>query len=100
MKLFLVTSFLVGFVASALTLTQGSPAFGDDTAAPAASSGDKTSKSDSPKTPAHRSRARNRVVRGDNKETEGTTAPNRFQADTVIKSQYKLDGEQLEVDPD
>ena len=36
----------------------------------------------------------------DRKETEGTTAPNRFEADTVIKSQYKLNGEPLEVDPD
>jgi hypothetical protein len=34
------------------------------------------------------------------KETDGTTAPNRFEADTVIKSQYKHEGEQLEVDPD
>ena len=43
---------------------------------------------------------RERVNRGENKETDGTTAANRFQAETVIKSQYKLDGEQLEVDPD
>jgi hypothetical protein len=34
------------------------------------------------------------------KETDGTTAANRFEADTVIKSQYKHEGEQLEVDPD
>ena len=34
------------------------------------------------------------------KETEGTEAPNRFEADTVIKSHYKLNGEPLEVDPD
>jgi len=44
--------------------------------------------------------ARERVNKGENKETDGTTAANRFQAETVIKSQYKLDGEQLEVDPD
>jgi hypothetical protein len=37
---------------------------------------------------------------GDRKETEGTTAPNRFETDSVIKSQYHLDGEPLEVDPD
>ena len=37
---------------------------------------------------------------GREKEAEGTQAPNRFQADTVIKSQYKLDGQLLEVDPD
>ena len=34
------------------------------------------------------------------KETEGTEAPDRFEADTVIKSQYKLDNKPLEVDPD
>lgn len=44
--------------------------------------------------------SRERVNKGENKETDGTTAANRFQAETVIKSQYKLDGEQLEVDPD
>ncbi len=33
-------------------------------------------------------------------EAEGTEAPNRFEADTVIKSRYQLNGEQLEVDPD
>src|SRR4051794_24719745 len=37
---------------------------------------------------------------GREKEAEGTQAPNRFEADTVIKSQYKLDGQLLEVDPD
>jgi hypothetical protein len=34
------------------------------------------------------------------KEAEGTEARDRFKADTVIKSKYKLDGEPLEVDPD
>lgn len=34
------------------------------------------------------------------KEAEGTEALNRFEADTVIKSKYKLNGEPLEVDPD
>ncbi len=34
------------------------------------------------------------------KETEGTEAPDRFQADTVIKSEYEVDGKKLEVDPD
>ena len=34
------------------------------------------------------------------KEIEGTEARDRFQADTVIKSKYQLNGEQLEVDPD
>ena len=34
------------------------------------------------------------------KEAEGTEAPNRFEADTVIKSKFQLDGQPLEVDPD
>ncbi len=34
------------------------------------------------------------------KEAEGNKAPNRFEADTVLKSRYKLNGKQLEVDPD
>jgi hypothetical protein len=34
------------------------------------------------------------------KEIEGTEARDRFQADTVIKSKYQFNGEQLEVDPD
>ena len=34
------------------------------------------------------------------KDTDGTEAPDRFEADTVIKSGYKRDGQPLEVDPD
>lgn len=34
------------------------------------------------------------------KDADGTEAPDRFEANTVIKSQYKLHGEPLEVDPD
>ena len=34
------------------------------------------------------------------KETDGTEAYDRFQADTVLKSKYELDGKSLEVDPD
>jgi hypothetical protein len=40
------------------------------------------------------------VKRTREKEAEGTEARDRFKADTVIKSKYKLDGEPLEVDPD
>lgn len=32
--------------------------------------------------------------------TEGTEALDRFEANTIIKSRYNLDGQQLEVDPD
>lgn len=38
-------------------------------------------------------------VRGE-KEAEGTEAADRFEANTVIKSKYSLNGELLEVDPD
>lgn len=34
------------------------------------------------------------------RETEGTEAPDRFEANTVIKSRYQLNGQPLEVDPD
>lgn len=34
------------------------------------------------------------------KETEGSEALDRFEADTVIKSKYNVNGESLEVDPD
>ena len=52
-----------------------------------------------PKAAAPAGKKSKRVYKVD-KDTEGTSAPNRFQADTVIKSQYKFEGEQLEVDPD
>jgi hypothetical protein len=34
------------------------------------------------------------------KDAEGSEAADRFEADTVIKSKYRLNGEPLEVDPD
>ena len=34
------------------------------------------------------------------KEAEGSEAPDRFEANTVIKSRYTVDGKALEVDPD
>ena len=34
------------------------------------------------------------------REAEGTEAYDRFEANTVIKSRYQLNGEPLEVDPD
>ena len=34
------------------------------------------------------------------KETDGTEAADRFEANTVIKSHYEQNGEALEVDPD
>lgn len=38
--------------------------------------------------------------RREQKETEGSEAPGRFEAETILKSRYQLNGEQLEVDPD
>jgi len=34
------------------------------------------------------------------KETDGTEAPGRFEGNTILKSEYHLDGQPLEVDPD
>jgi hypothetical protein len=45
--------------------------------------------------PSSKKRVKNRE-----KETEGTEAADRFEANTVIKSKYELNGEHLEVDPD
>jgi hypothetical protein len=41
-----------------------------------------------------------RGKRREQKETEGSEAPERFEADTILKSPYSLDGQPLEVDPD
>ena len=41
-----------------------------------------------------------RPKRKEAKETEGSVAPGRFEAETILKSQYHLNGQQLEVDPD
>ncbi|MBS1961659.1 MAG: hypothetical protein JST04_05555 [Bdellovibrionales bacterium] len=38
--------------------------------------------------------------RREQKETEGTEAPGRFEADTILKSPYSVGGQPLEVDPD
>jgi len=38
--------------------------------------------------------------RREQKETEGSEAPGRFEADTILKSPYTRDGQPLEVDPD
>jgi hypothetical protein len=69
------------------TTTEAAPASASDSASGNAE------ETDSPKKPGGRRRTRE-------KEAEGTEARDRFKADTVIKSKYKLDGEPLEVDPD
>ena len=50
-------------------------------------------------TPAPSKKTRRNLIPAQ-KDAEGTEAPNRFHADTVIKSTYKLEGKTLEVDPD
>lgn len=50
------------------------------------------------KSTAGETKARGRRPR--EKEAEGSEAADRFEANTVIKSRYQLDGESLEVDPD
>jgi len=68
--------------------------------APAAQSQDDGDGDSTPPPPQQKKRTSKGRRGVDRKETEGTTAANRFEADTVIKSQYKLNGEPLEVDPD
>jgi hypothetical protein len=53
-----------------------------------------------PEPTAQVSHKKRKVKHASDKETDGTEAPNRFEADTVIQSQYQLHGEHLEVDPD
>lgn len=50
--------------------------------------------------PARKTSSTEKGKRRSEKEAEGTQAPNRFEADPVIKSRYELDGQPLEVDPD
>ena len=63
-----------------------------ETPAPAASTVKKTQ-------PKLKETKKRKGFRGE-KEAEGTEAADRFEADTVIKSKYRLNGESLEVDPD
>src|SRR5690242_7267930 len=50
--------------------------------------------------PSRRSRPATKGKRIREKEAEGSQAPDRFEADTVIKSKYEHNGQPLEVDPD
>jgi len=42
----------------------------------------------------------NRARRKGGKQAEGSQAPNKFEADPVLKSRYQVEGRSLEVDPD
>ncbi len=44
--------------------------------------------------------ASSRPRRKGGKQAEGTQAPNKFEADPVLKSRYQVEGRSLEVDPD
>ena len=51
-------------------------------------------------TPSKKKSEVRKAKRGEVKETEGSTAPERFEGNTILKSQYTLDGQSLEIDPD
>jgi hypothetical protein len=80
-----LTALLFGLVAHA------------DDADSSTSSGGDEAPAEAPAKPAVKKKG---TKRASEKETEGTEAADRFQADTVIKSQYRVNGQQLEVDPD
>lgn len=86
---------------------QGSPGLADPAAdIPPPASPPEGSEVSTPQTPVSQDassgikKRRTRGKRASEKETDGSEAPNRFEADTVIKSKYTLHGEPLEVDPD
>lgn len=47
-----------------------------------------------------KSKKKKKAKRVEQKENEGTQAKGRFEADTILKSEYQLNGQPLEVDPD
>jgi len=92
-KRFSIAVVLLAFALSAYAEdTQNKQAEGTSSVAPA------TEAEVAPAAPKQKTKKRGKVR--SEKEAEGTEAKDRFQADTVIKSQYQLDGETLEVDPD
>lgn len=47
-----------------------------------------------------KTKKKTKAPRFEQKENEGTQAKNRFEADSILKSEYRINGQQLEVDPD
>lgn len=47
-----------------------------------------------------RSKGSSSKRRANEKEIEGTEAPGRFEAETIIRSHYQYEGRPVEVDPD
>jgi hypothetical protein len=105
-RLFLQAGWISGALAAA-----SSGIAGADEAVPAASTesppvssapaADAEASPDLPSPP--KPATKGKRVRGERAQkdaTEGTEALGRFEADTVLKSKYQLDGQPLEVDPD
>lgn len=65
-------------------------------AAPSTAAATSPKEASNSRNPKGKKRRREKEIEG----TEGTEARDRFQADTVLKSKYQSNGEQLEVDPD
>lgn len=59
---------------------------------------DKNSENPQQTTQKHEKKSRNHKT--NSKDAEGTKALNRFNTDPIVKSQYKLNGQPLEVDTD
>ncbi len=93
-------AFIVGFVGFALILNTG----GDESAPGPTVINPTAIKEQSPliQLPSKRVPVKSvkRGKRREQKETEGSEAPDRFEADTILKSQYHDRGQPLEVDPD
>ncbi len=70
---------------------------GGEISTPVETANSPTAEEPKPMPTAKGKRLRERVQQ---KDAEGTEALGRFEADTVIKSKYHLDGQPLEVDPD
>ena len=84
--------------AASVTGTTGALAFEDEAIPPGGGAASTQEPESAPPAAAGKKSRRNLIPA--QKDAEGTEAPNRFHADTVIKSTYKLEGKTLEVDPD
>lgn len=85
---------------SSLVGWQGALALEARAAEVPAASNTSTPVGESPKKPRSSKEAKKRKGSRVEKDAEGTEAADRFEANTVIKSKYRLNGEVLEVDPD
>ncbi len=98
------------FVLSVSAIISGAFAEGESETPPTAAVGPSEVPKIVPKSPKHESTGplitgkervpKKKGKRREQKETEGSEAPGRFEADTILKSPYTVDGQPLEVDPD